>query len=95
MKCPKHHVNYELAKTSYEQYGVILKMSRPSDAQSTEKNSSQSNRQKQFAKGFLQLAPALNSDARSPGPPENHQYTSHLRSSGKQSSKWDKKSPST
>ena len=25
MKCPEHHVNYKLVKTSYEQYGVILK----------------------------------------------------------------------
>jgi hypothetical protein len=25
MKCPEHHVNYEVVKTSYEQYGVILK----------------------------------------------------------------------
>ena len=25
MKCPEHNVEYELVKTTYEQYGVILK----------------------------------------------------------------------
>jgi len=25
MKCPAHHVEYETVKTTYEQYGVILK----------------------------------------------------------------------
>ncbi len=25
MKCPEHHVDYETVKTTYEQFGVILK----------------------------------------------------------------------
>jgi hypothetical protein len=25
LKCPEHHVEYETVKTTYEQYGVILK----------------------------------------------------------------------
>lgn len=25
MKCPEHHVDYEVVKTTYEQHGVILK----------------------------------------------------------------------
>lgn len=25
MKCPEHHANYQIVRTTYEQFGVILK----------------------------------------------------------------------
>ena len=50
MKCPEHNVEYETVKTTYEQFGVILKDGGVCDARLMEKSSSPSNKPKRYTR---------------------------------------------